>query len=140
MHQTIGVPSVETPASWTVATVELVILALSFGAPWITIIALKMIAAELGGLRSVPAFATALAWVGFGTGGIAMGDVAERVGVRATVITGAVMVCIGLALSTGGGTWQLSAGHGLFVGFRGVAGMEGAVYVYLERGIDRRRS
>src|SRR5436305_502882 len=55
MHQTIGVPSVETPASWTVATVVLVILALSFGAPWITIVALKMIAAELGGLRGLAA-------------------------------------------------------------------------------------
>src|SRR5438034_7389512 len=139
MHQTIGVPSVETPASWTVATVVLVILALSFGAPWITIIALKMIAAELGGLRSVPAFATALAWVGFGTGGIAMGYVAERVGVRATVITGAVMICIGLALSTGGATWQLYVGQGLFVGFLGVGGMNAPFYVYVSRWFDRRR-
>src|SRR5262249_55479075 len=105
--QPIGVPSVETRGSWSVATAVLVVLALSFGAPWITIIALKMIAAEQGGLRSVPAFATALAWVGFGTGGIAMGYVAEPVRVRATVITGAVMICIGLALSTGGATWQL---------------------------------
>src|SRR6266571_5543568 len=139
MHQAIGVPSVETPASWTVATVVLVILALSFGAPWITIIALKMIAAELGGLRSVPAFATALAWVGFGTGGIAMGYVAERVGVRATVITGAVMICIGLALSTGGATWQLYVGQGLFVGFLGVGGMNAPFYVYVSRWFDRRR-
>ncbi len=139
MHQAIGVPSVETPASWTVATVVLVILALSFGAPWITIIALKMIAAELGGLRSVPAFATALAWVGFGAGGIAMGYVAERVGVRATVITGAVMICIGLALSTGGATWQLYVGQGLFVGFLGVGGMNAPFYVYVSRWFDRRR-
>ena len=117
----------------------LVILALSFGAPWITIIALKMIAAELGGLRSVPAFATALAWVGFGTGGIAMGYVAERVGVRATVITGAVMICIGLALSTGGATWQLYVGQGLFVGFLGVGGMNAPFYVYISRWFDRRR-
>src|SRR6266571_827007 len=139
MHQAIGVPSVETPASWTVATVVLVILALSFGAPWITIIALKMIAAELGGLRSVPAFATALAWVGFGTGGIAMGYVAERVGVRATVITGALMILIGLALSTGGETWQLYVGQGLFVGFLGVGGMNAPFYVYVSRWFDRRR-
>src|SRR5436305_1217602 len=139
MHQTIGVPSVETPASWTVATVVLVILALSFGAPWITIIALTMIAAELGGLRSVPAFATALAWVGFGTGGIAMGYVAERVGVRSTVIFGAVMICIGLALSTGGEAWQLYIGQGLFVGFFGVGGMNAPFYVYISRWFDRRR-
>ncbi|HKF08126.1 MAG TPA: MFS transporter [Xanthobacteraceae bacterium] len=139
MHQPIGVPSVETRGSWIVATVVLVVLALSFGAPWITIIALKMIAAEQGGLRSVPAFATALAWLGFGTGGIAMGYVAERVGVRATVITGAVMICIGLALSTGGATWQLYVGQGLFVGFLGVGGMNAPFYVYVSRWFDRRR-
>jgi len=139
MHQRIGVPSVETPASWIVATAVLVILALSFGAPWITIIALKMIAAEMGGLRSVPALATALAWIGFGTGGIAMGYVAERVGVRATVITGAVMISIGLALSTGGATWQLYVGQGLFVGFLGVGGMNAPFYVYVSRWFDRRR-
>src|SRR6266516_6262791 len=95
MHERIGVPSVEARSSWLVATVVLVILALSFGAPWITIVALKLIAAELGDLRSVPAFATALAWIGFGTGGLVMGYVAERVGVRSTGIFGAVRFASG---------------------------------------------
>jgi MFS family permease len=139
MHEPIGVPSVEVRSSWVVATVVLVILALSFGAPWITIVALKLIAAELGDLRSVPALATALAWIGFGTGGLVMGYVAERVGVRSTVIFGAVMVCIGLALSTGGEAWQLYIGQGLFVGFFGVGGMNAPFYVYISRWFDRRR-
>src|SRR5437867_11290624 len=119
MHQTIGVPSVETPASWTVASVVLVILALSFGAPWITIVALKLLAADTGGLRSLPALASSLAWLGYGAGGIVMGRVAERIGVRWTVIFGAVMIAIGLALSTGGETWQLYLGQALFMGFLG---------------------
>src|SRR6266540_4509191 len=139
MHERIGVPSVEARSSWLVATVLLVILALSFGAPWITIVALKLIAAELGDLRSVPALATALAWIGFGTGGLVMGYIAERVGVRSTVIFGAVMICIGLALSTGGEAWQLYIGQGLFVGFFGVGGMNAPFYVYISRWFDRRR-
>jgi MFS family permease len=139
MHERIGVPSVETQSSWIVATVLLVILALAFGAPWITIVALKLIATESDGLRSVPALATSLAWLGFGTGGIAMGYVAERVGVRTTVILGAVMICIGLALSTGGETWQLYVGQGLFIGFFGVGAMNAPFYVYVSRWFDRRR-
>lgn len=139
MHEPIGMPSVETRSSWWTATVVLLILALSFGAPWISIVALKTIAAELGGLRSVPALATALAWTGFGAGGIVMGYVAERAGVRSTVITGAVMICIGLALSTGGETWQLYVGQGLFIGFLGVGGMNAPFYVYISRLFDRRR-
>src|SRR5499426_73765 len=139
MHDRIGLPSVETRSSWIIATVLLVILALSFGAPWITIVALKLIAAESEGLRAVPALATSLAWLGFGSGGIAMGYVAERIGVRSTVIIGAIMICIGLALSTGGETWQLYVGQGLFVGFFGVGAMNAPFYVYVSRWFDRRR-
>jgi MFS family permease len=139
MHERMAVPSVETRSSWIVAVVVLVILAVSFGAPWIIIVALKPIAAELGGLRSVPALATALAWTGFGAGGIVMGYVAERAGIRTTVILGAVMICVGLVLSTGGETWQLYVGQGLFMGFLGVGGMNAPFYVYVSRWFDRRR-
>jgi MFS family permease len=139
MHEQIRLKSIETKSSWIVAVVVLVILALSFGAPWITIVALKAIAAETGGQRSVPALASSLAWVGYGVGGIAMGYVAERVGVRWTVIFGAAMICVGLALSTGGESWQLYVGHGLFMGFFGIGGMNAPFYVYVSRWFDRRR-
>jgi MFS family permease len=139
MHEQIKLRSIETKSSWIVATVVLVILAVSFGAPWITIVALKAIATESGGLRSVPALASSLAWIGFGAGGIVMGYVAERVGVRWTVIFGAVMVCAGLALSTGGETWQLYLGQGLFMGFLGIGGMNAPSYIYISRWFDRRR-
>src|SRR3977135_3354016 len=133
------VQSIESRESWTVATVALVILTVSFGAPWIIIVALKQIAAETGGLRSVPALASSLAWIGFGVGGIVMGRIAEKIGVRWTVIFGAVMIWIGLALSTGGETWHLYVGQGLFVGFLGIGGMNSPFYVYVSRWFDRRR-
>jgi MFS family permease len=139
MHEPIKLPSIETRRSWIVATVVLVILALSFGAPWITVVALKLIATETGGLRSVPALAASLAWIGYGAGGILMGQIAERTGVRFTVIFGAVMICIGLALSTGGQTWQLYVGQGLFMGFLGIGGMNAPFYIYVSRWFDRRR-
>jgi len=89
--------SVETRRSWIVATVALLIMAIAFGAPWITLVALKDIAAEVRGERSIPAFASALMWMGSGVGGILMGRIAERNGIRFTVIFGAVMVAVGLA-------------------------------------------
>jgi MFS family permease len=133
------VKSIETRSSWIVATVVLLILMLSFGAPWISIVALKAIAAETGGMRSVPALASALAWIGFGTGGIVMGQIAERVGVRWTVMFGALMICAGLWLSSQGETWQLYLGQGLFMGFLGIGGMNAPFYVYVSRWFDRRR-
>jgi hypothetical protein len=82
--------SVETKTSWAVASVALAILGVSFGAAWITVVALKDIASEVGGLRSVPAFDSALAWLGSGIGGILMSQIAERVGTRSTVIVGSL--------------------------------------------------
>src|SRR5262245_16433923 len=70
--------SVETRTSWVVAGVSVGLLGMSFGAPWITAVALKSIAAEMGEARSVPALASALAWFGAAVGGILMGRIAEQ--------------------------------------------------------------
>src|SRR5262245_8393253 len=139
MHEQLKLPSVETRSSWIVATMTLLILAVSFGAPWVTIVALKLIAEDMGGLRSIAASANSLAWVGYGAGGIVMGYIAERVGIRWTVIFGAVMIALGLVLSASGEKWQLYLGQGLFMGFLGIGGMNAPFYVYVSRWFDRRR-
>src|SRR4051812_38570921 len=50
--------SVETRASWTIAIVALAILALAYGGPLLSAIAMKPIAAELDAPRSAPALAS----------------------------------------------------------------------------------
>ena len=132
-------PSVETKTSWVVAAFILAIMAVAFGAPWIAVVALKDIAAEVGGERSVPAFAAALMWIGSGVGGILMGRVAERIGLRFTMIFGAMMIAVGLALSTLGPPLPLYIGYGLFVGLIGIGGINAPSYVYISRWFDRRR-
>lgn len=140
MLQTSPAPaSIESRRSWTVAFVTLGILAFSFGAPWLTTVALQPIAEEAGGVRAVPALAGALAWFGSGFGGIAMGYVAERIGVRWTVSGGALMIACGLMLSSAGPGWPLYVGHGLFIGLLGLAGINAPLYVYVSRWFDRRR-
>src|SRR3954464_7186397 len=131
--------SVETKASWTVASVALFILAMSFGAAWITAVALKDIAGEVGGLRSVPALASALAWLGSGVGGIIMSRVADRVGTRWAGIAGSIMIGVGLFISTFGPPWPLWIGHGLFIGLIGIGGINAPLYIYVSRWFDRRR-
>src|SRR4029077_6290843 len=74
--------SVETRYSWVLAVTALGILSVSFGEPTITVVALKPIAADLGGVRSVPALCYALAWLGSAAGGIGVGPNAERGGGR----------------------------------------------------------
>jgi MFS family permease len=131
--------SVETRASWVVAFVALVIMAMAFGAAWITAVALKDIAAEVGGSRAVPALASALAWLGGGAGGILMGRIGDKVGTRWTVICGSLMIALGLAISTLGPPLPLWIGHGLFIGLIGLGGINAPLYIYVSRWFDRRR-
>ena len=131
--------AIDGKEAWTAAGGALVIIAFSFGAPWITVVALKAIAAEAGGARSVPAFASALAWFGSGFGGIVMGQIADRIGVRWTVMFGALMVAAGLSLSTLGPGWPLYVGHGLFIGVIGLGGINAPLYVDMSRRFQRRR-
>jgi MFS family permease len=131
--------SIETRASWAVATVALVTMLMAFGAAWITAVALKDIAAEVDGVRSTPALASALAWLGSGVGGILMGRIADKVGTRWTVICGSLMIGLGLAISTFGPPWPLWIGHGLFIGLIGLGGINAPMYIYVSRWFDRRR-
>jgi len=132
-------PTIETRASWAVAVTALGVYSVSFGAPTITVVALKPIAADLGGARSVPALAYALAWFGSALGGIAMGWLADRFGVRWTVMFGALMIGAGLVVSTIGGPIALWVGHGVLMGLFGNAGINAPLYVYVTRWFDRRR-
>ena len=136
---TIPAATIETRRSWLVAITALAILSVSFGAPLITIVALKPIAAEYDNVRSVPALSYSLAWFGSAAGGIAMGRIAERTGVRWTIMFGALMVAAGLFLSSVGGRASLYIGHGVLMGVLGNAGINAPLYVYVARWFDRRR-
>src|ERR1700722_8484069 len=131
--------SVETSASWAIASVALFILGMSFGGAWIGVVALKDIAGEVNGSRSVPALASSLAWLGTGAGGIIMSRIADRIGTRWTVIFGSLMIGLGLSISTLGPPWPLWIGHGLFIGLIGIGGINAPLYIYVSRWFDRRR-
>jgi MFS family permease len=135
----LAAPSIETGASWFAATVVLFIFTFSYGAPLLVAVALKPIAAELGSSRSIPALANSLAWLGSGTGALAFGWIAERVGIRPTVVFGAVMIGAGLALSSQGGAWELLVGHGLLLGLLGGGAINVPLIIYITRWFDRRR-
>jgi MFS family permease len=131
--------TVETRDSWIVASVALLVMMMAFGSAWIIAVALKDIAGELGGTRSIPALASSLAWLGQGTGGILMGRIADRVGARWTVLSGTLMIGVGLSISTLGSPWALWIGHGLFMGLIGLGGINAPMYIYVSRWFDRRR-
>jgi len=131
--------SVEGRASWVAACAVLAVFAVTYGAPLIMVVGLKAVAADLGAARSVPALASSLAWLGTGLGGIPMGWLAERIGMRRVAACGAVSVMLGMAVSTMGGIWGLYVGHGLLVGLLGNGCFNAPLMTYTTRWFDRRR-
>jgi MFS family permease len=132
-------PSVEGRRSWIAACVVLGILSISYGSPLLIVVGLKPIQEALGTDRSVIALAGSLVWVGTGLGGIPMGWLADRIGIRAVTGIGAVMMALGLVVSTLGGTVPLYVGHGLLIGLIGNGAIYAPLLVYVSRWFDRRR-
>src|SRR5262249_52506850 len=132
-------PTIETRSSWVVCLTALGVAAVSFGATAIPVVALKSIAADLGGERSVPALAYSFAWLGASIGGIPMGRLAGRVGIRWTVMGGAAMIALGLVIAQSGGRIGLLVGYGVFIGVLGNSGINAPLFIYVSRWFDRRR-
>jgi MFS family permease len=131
--------SIENRTSWVAALLTLSILSISYGSPLLVVVGLKPIQEALGTDRSVVALAGALVWVGTGLGGIMMGWLADRIGIRITVAIGAVMMAAGLAISSTGSVWALYVGHGLLIGLLGNGAIYAPLVVYVTRWFDRRR-
>ena len=130
---------VDSRVSWKTAWLVLAILSVSYGSPLLIVVGMKPIQESLGIERSVVALAGALVWVGTGAGGIFMGWLADRIGIRRTVMIGGCMIAGGLALSSLGLVWALYIGHGLMIGLLGNGGVYPPLLVYVSRWFERRR-
>jgi MFS family permease len=134
-----GPPSIEGRGSWFAAAITLGILSISYGSPLLIVVGMKPIQEALGTDRSVIALAGSLVWVGTGIGGIPMGWLADRAGIRITIAIGAIAIALGLAISTLGGTLPLYIGHGLLIGVLGNGAIYAPLLIYVSRWFDRRR-
>src|SRR5580692_2369652 len=131
--------SIESRTSWVIAIVVLLLLSFTYGAPLIVVVALKPISESLDVPRAIPSLAAGLVWFGTGSGGILMGLLADRFGIRWTVLGGTVVMGLGLLMSSLGSAWSLLLGHGLFVGLLGSAAIYPPLLVYVSRWFDKRR-
>ncbi len=130
---------IETGQSWLIACVALLVLSIAYGAPLVTVVALQPIAAEFGTQRAAPALAVSLTYIGSGMGGIVMGWVAGRIGMRYVGIVCGLMIALGLFLASRGGLYRLYACNLLLLGLLGGAGMFSPTIAYVTRWFDRRR-
>jgi MFS family permease len=131
--------SIESRQSWQAAFLTLAILSISFGSPFLAVVGMRDMQAAMHTDRSVLSLASALVWIGNGVGGIPMGWLADRIGIRKTVALGTLSMAAGMALSSVGSVWALYVGHGLLIGFFGNGAIFAPLTIYVSRWFDRRR-
>ena len=131
--------TIDGRGAWIAGCAALAVLSVSYGSPLLIVVGLKPITAGLGTIREVTSGAASLTWLGTGLGGILMGWLADRIGIRFTASIGAVMMALGLAVSSTGSVWALYVGHGLLIGLLGNGAIYAPLVVYVTRWFDRRR-
>lgn len=131
--------TIDGRGAWVAASAALAVLSISYGSPLLIVVGLKPITEGLGTIREMTSLAAAFTWVGTGLGGILMGWLSDRIGIRRIVIFGAVMIAAGLAMSAIGTVWALYIGHGVLLGFLGNGAMFPPLLIYVSRWFERRR-
>src|SRR5580700_1581933 len=131
--------SLDGRAAWTIACAALAVLTISYGAPLLSAVALKPIAADLHTQRSGPSAAGSFTYIGAAFGGILAGWLSGRIAIRWIVMFGAVMLAAGLIVSASGGLLTLYLGHGVLMGLFGTSCMFSPLVTYVSRWFDRRR-
>ena len=117
-----GSPSdlIDSAYAWRRLSVLLVLCSIGGVGLWSVVVVLPAIEAEFAidrGRASIPYLAT---MIGFGTGGMLMGKLADRYGIMVPVILGGVMLGIGyIAAAWTTSFWQFVLAQSLLVGFIG---------------------
>ena len=138
---TTAPPSIpESPYAWRRLAASLAISTVGGVGIWSVVVALPAVQAEFGAARggaSLPYTATML---GFAFGGVAMGRLADRYGVLAPLVLGALALCagyVGAAQATA--LWQFVLLQGVLVGFLGSSTVFGPLVADISLWFDRRR-
>ncbi len=130
--------SVESRRSWIVAFAAVVMLAVAQGAPLTVVVALPRLAEHFGS-RGLPSFASALAFLGSGAGGVLCGWLTQRLGMRRVAMAAGLMLAVGLAVAAEGGRWQMLLGIAVGVGMFGTGALFAPLVTHVSMWFDRRR-
>jgi MFS family permease len=125
--------------AWITATAALAVMSIGYGAPLVTVVAMKPMAVDLESTRSSVSGVAAISYIGSAIGGIVAGWLAGKLGVRLVVLFGALMIAIGLTISSLDGLAGLLVGHGLFIGVFGISCMFAPLMTYVSLWFEKRR-
>jgi MFS family permease len=112
----------ESPYAWARLGVALALMTIGGSGMYSMSVALPPLQADFGIDRALASLPYTLTMIGFGVGGILMGRLADRFGVRAPVFTGAACLSLGfVAAGLSQNLAQFSAAQGLLIGLLGTS-------------------
>jgi MFS family permease len=106
--------------AWVRLGFTLALMTIGSGAMYVIAVVLPAVQAEFGVARSDASLPYTAMMIGFGLGGILMGRLADRFGVRVPVLIGAAGLGVGfIAAGYAGGIGSFALAHGLLLGLLG---------------------
>ena len=118
----VSLHTADSRYAWTRLAVTLALMTIGSGAMYVVAVVLPAVQAEFGVARADAALPYTFMMVGFGLGGVAMGRMADRVGVMWVVMLGAFGLGAGfIAAGMAGSLWGFALAHGLLLGALGSA-------------------
>ena len=112
----------DSPAAWRRLCAAFVTGAIACMGNWTVVVALPAVEREFGSARAGASFPYALAMIGFASGTLILGRLADRFGVVALILLSAVLLGAGYALSAAAPSLMAFALAHLLVGFGASAG------------------
>ena len=129
---------IDSRHAWTRLIIALAIGTVGSVGMWSFVVALPAVQADFGVARGEASLPFTLTMIGFGIGGILMGRLADRFGIIAPIVLGAILLAVGYILSgIAANLWQFALAQGL-IGL-GSSGSFGPIMTDMSHWFARRR-
>ncbi len=122
MHVPQSGSIIDSPYAWARLAAALVVGAIGGVGMWSIAVVLPAVQAEFGVARGAASFPYTMTMLGMAAGGMMMGRLSDKFGVRLVILLGALMLGLGFALASQVQTiWQFILVQGLVIGALGAS-------------------
>ncbi len=131
---------IDSRAAWLRLAAALAISTLGGVGMWSVVVALPTVQAEFGVTRGAASFPYTLTMLGFGVGGIMMGKLSDRYGVRVPLVGATFALALGYTLASMSSSLLMYAiAQGLLIGMLGSSASFGPLLADISHWFERRR-
>ena len=135
-----GASEIDSGYSWLRMLAALLVGGIGGVGMWCVAVVLPQVQAEFGVARGAASFPYTMTMLGLAVGGLMMGRLADRFGVRVVIALGAVMLGIGFVLASQVTTlWQFVLIHGVVIGALGTSATFGPLVADITLWFQKRR-